>query len=158
MTDNNELNAQEVQPRPDAPGRVMLKVTGILSIVVGSIWCVIVSLAVWIGITTGMIQAEGVYMVIGLFIATIIYAAFPALLIIMGIIGVKNCNNIEKANTLRVLGVVSLVVGVIFSATLLGIFATFNLLFIIVLSLILPVVYLYGAQKNLKAWKEKLAM
>ena len=152
MTDNSEPNTQEVQaqPRPEAPGGGILKVTGILFTVLGGIWFIFASLFIIDRSLRGGILTMG-------FITYMPILILPTFYIFTGIVGIKYCNNIEKAGWLLAVGIPHLILAFVFIIPMILIGIMPNLMNVV--SLILPIAYLYGAYKNLKAWKkEKLAM
>ena len=151
MADNNgDTRTQEVQVSPAAPGRKILKVTSILLIVFGSIGFVFYSFLVG--------RYLFYFLLIDTFggiISSLITWLYPVFQIFTGIIGIKNCNNIEKAKRLRAVGIAHFVVVFIFALQSVLIMGIASTLFAAAIILALPIIYLYGVQKNLKANKEK---
>ena len=205
MTDN-EPEVQEVQeqaqPRPDAPGARILKITSILLIIFGGIM-LIYNLWAWGGyiLSTGIELVTSIisgafiiffFIAIPLFIHFLLMTTFitlPVLQIIAGITGKRNYHNIEESGRLLDLGRITLFVAIVYSIIQFIYFGRFffsDLRFVISLlpflpaayvlrhlggalffvlrvaaGLALPIAYMYGTHKNLKAWKkrkEKLAM
>ena len=178
----SEPEVQEVQAQehPHAPGARILKVTSILLIVYGSLAFVALVEPVFSGwgyfflflarqvfeafvIDTFIFGASFFFnMAIPLLAALLLTSLFvilPVLQICIGMIGKRNCHNIEKAGRLRNVGKVTLAVTILYCITLWGHLGwTLFFMMITVISLATPIAYMYGAQKNLKAWKEKLAM
>ena len=150
MTDNNEMKTLETQMYPYAPGEKILKVTGILFIVHGGVsiipysWLLIIFLMpLSLGQDIGRIISEG-YMLI-------IFVLYAAIQVFVGIIGIKNRNNLEKARMLRVWGVITLAVVILYRVLIAyggvgGIFMISAMA-----GIFLSVSYLHGAQRNLKA-------
>lgn len=132
-----------------APGRTLLKVTGIILIVFGAIAALGAILILVAGgllagnpgleqyasiLAGGFAAAAGVVMLIS-----------AAANIAVGAIGVKHCNNLEKAQTCFILGIV------ITALQLVGLFIN-GFDFSGLLGLALPVLYLLGAIKNRQAY------
>ena len=161
MTDNSELKTQQLRVDWDAPGKRILVRAGIVYALFGGIALIY---QVWSFRLFLMFLArpqDVLYIIhfagasiVFRFLFTTFLIFFPVLYILVGIIGIRNCNNIEKANKLRFLGAACLAVEIFRIVSVYIIYGTFNL-WHIVLSLILPVVYLYGAQKNLGEWKKQ---
>ena len=105
------------------PGRKILKVLGILYVVFGAI--VLVSNLIGQGAFAWLGLINGVW------------------LIAIGTAAIRNCNRKENARTLRTLGVVAL------GFAILGAFLT-NIIFAI-LDLIIPILFIHGANLNIKA-------
>lgn len=136
-----------------APGRGLLKVTGILYIVLSVIGFIGV-LGVLLG--GGLLAATGtgLGMALGImaFLSVIVALAQSVFGLIMGIMGTKYCDVLEKAGTCFVMGMIVTVLGVISFlgdlmndpgfATLLG----------GALGLAIPVLYTLGAYKNKQAF------
>ena len=111
-----------------APGRGLLKVTGIIYIILSALGL----------IGTLMTLAGG-----GLLAAT--GAPMGA---VLGILGVQNCDKLEKAGTCFVLGMIVVVLGAIgLVGNLLG-RADGATIFGNLLGLVIPVLYTVGAYKN----------
>ena len=127
-------------------GSKFLKVTGILMIIFGAIALVVSLIAIAgigvlaaLGASTGMLWASGIIALVGS------VAEFVA-----GIIGVKNWNKPEKANTCIGWGIVVAAMCVVSSVlTLIGYPDSFNW-FSLVTGLVIPVLYLIGAFQNKK--------
>ena len=134
-----------------APGRQFVLVVSILFIIFGgigvlgafsglgtaSLWNVIMPVSLPWGVYYGFV---------------LIAAGFR---VFAGIMGVMNANNPEKASFLRLLGAVAaglvvvdaLIALILFPGALGGITAVFGLIF----GLVLPVLFIIGAQKNMQA-------
>jgi len=155
-----------------APGKTLLLVTGIFYIVIGGM--AILSSAVNIAIAnywnttmplpTGM--SWSVY-----YAVTLLGALFT---LFVGIMGAANNKRLEKASTLKVLGIIAIcyvVLSSIFASFMLFILTSFlsdifghfsNFLYAFIgivaifslgIGLILPILYTIGAQRNLKAYR-----
>lgn len=140
-----------------AKGSGFLKVTGILMII-GGIISILVS-----GLTIlALVSDTTVGFLLKLFVAVmaettpLFYVACALTLIgaiaelVAGIVGVKNCKLPEKAGTCMAMGVVVAVLSVtgnILSAVSGGEFSVFSL----ILGLVLPALYIFGAYKNKQA-------
>lgn len=141
----------------NAPGKTYLKVTGIIYIVCAAILILFGGLLLAGGALVGSGTAGGIseqnfaigLVSGGLGIAMIIYALLG---LIMGILGVKNCNKPEKAGVCFVFGVIVLVLGLIgMVTTLLGGNATISTIVSSLFGLIIPGCYTYGAHLNKKS-------
>ena len=127
-------------------GSKFLKVTGILMIIFGAIALVVSIIAILglgvleaLGAPMGLLWASGIISLVGA------VAEFVA-----GIIGVKNWNKPEKANTCIGWGIVVAAMCVVSSVlTLIGYPDSFNW-FSLVTGLVIPVLYLIGAFQNKK--------
>lgn len=125
-------------------GRKFLKVTGILMIIGGA-------LGIIGGIVT-MIGAGALAAVLetsagGLILASVLILASAVFQLIAGIMGVKNCDKPEKAQSCLVMGVIVAILSVsgnIISNVLGSDFNIFNY----ATGLIIPVLYIIGAVKN----------
>ena len=150
MTGNSELNTQEVQaqPRPDAPGRKMLKVTGMLLLIFGCISFSLNYLAMNNFLTGRGFFRGSTFEIVFMLIVSMLASAFQ---VYAGAIGTSYCNNVEKAGRLWAAGIILLVALVLATAVNLAFGATVNLGTVI--GVVLPVIYLVGAQKNLEAKK-----
>ena len=133
-----------------APGRGFLKVTGILYIIMGALNAIsalilmdTASAVAGFGRAFGMpgvgITAGGIRM---LAIISLLYAIWQA---IVGIMGIKHCEDISQAGLLRNLVTVDIIGGVILLLimTYAITFSWLSLIFFVV-----PVCYLIGALKN----------
>lgn len=125
-----------------APGKGLLKVTGILFIIFGAVSVVVTLIGVFMGtffVAAGM-SVTGAVVVVGI----IIMCLGGLLEFLAGIFGVKNCDKPEKCNTCIVYGVL------IIALTLVG-----NLMngfyWTSVFGYILPVLYFIGAIQNKSA-------
>ena len=125
-------------------GRKFLKVTGILMIIGGA--CGI------IGGIVAMIGAGALAAVLetsagGLMLASALILASAVFQLIAGIMGVKNCDKPEKAQSCLVMGVIVAILSVSGNiiSNVLG--SSFNILSYAT-GLIIPVLYIIGAVKN----------
>lgn len=127
-------------------GSKFLKVTGILMIIFASIALIFSIIAIAgigvleaIGIPGGLLWVAGIISLLGA------VAEFVA-----GIIGVKNWNKPEKANTCIGWGIAVVAMCIISNVfTLIGYADSFNW-FSVVTGLVIPVLYLIGAFQNKK--------
>jgi len=122
----------------NAPGKGLLKVSGILMIVfagLGLIGAMIIG-----GIAAGAgAGALGFVLVVAVLLGI-------ALNLIAGILGIKYCDKPEKAQVCFIMGVVLVALEVISAVSTLfgGTFVWYN----VVIGLVLPIIYLLGALKN----------
>ena len=130
----------------------MLKICGILMIIGGSAG-LLTSLFAIIGVSALAAAAAyyGGHMLVGLFVfACILLLASSALELTTGILGVKNCDKPEKVNSSFVCCLVTL--GLSLLGTLLSVIAGGSVnFFSLLLSLVVPGLYLYGAYQLKKA-------
>ncbi len=128
-------------------GTKILKVTGILMIIGGALLVLLGLIALAGGALVASANVSGATAVGGLLIvASAISLLGAALELIAGILGVKNCQNPEKAGTCFTLGIVLIALSVasnIFSIIVNGFSA--SMVGSLVLGLILPILYTYGA-------------
>ena len=135
--------------RPPAPGGRALTIASVLFITSGSLWGIIFFFMV-----LHLADARGMPALgFGIMFFSIIITAGQLL---PGIIGYKNANNVEKAKATLAAGILALAVALPVSVLM---FTTREpiLVFISITVLALPVVYLYGTGKNLKAQKDEKA-
>ena len=131
--------------KSQAPGERALKVASIFLIVFGGI-----ALSFWVVWFFVMFIGQMEFIIYFAFFFTVVALHF-ATQAFAGIIGIKNCNNIAKARQLRVVGVIVLATTLIYSISLTFAESVSFLLSTAVVSLIFPIIYIYGAYKNLKA-------
>jgi len=147
---------------PNAPGKGLLKVTGILMVIFASIEILLLLLGSGLMMLVGFIagtaaDTAGVLneamATAGVSIALIVIALVVGFIaaifeLVVGIIGIKNSNVLEKAQTCFNLAIVILVIQ--FGSLVLGIVSSgFSPLSLI--GFVLPVLYLIGANMNKKA-------
>ena len=127
-------------------GSKFLKVTGILMIIFGAI-ALVTSIIAMLGL--GMLEALGLPM--GLLWASGIIALVGSVVeFVAGIIGVKNWNKPEKANTCIGWGIVVALMCIVSNVlTLIGYPESFSVISVIS-GLVIPVLYLIGAFQNKK--------
>lgn len=125
-------------------GRKFLKVTGILMIIGGALGI--------IGGIVAMIGAGALAAVLetsagGLMLASVLILASAVFQLIAGIMGVKNCDKPEKAQSCLVMGVIVAILSVSGNiiSNVLG--SSFNILSYAT-GLVIPVLYIIGAVKN----------
>lgn len=125
-------------------GRKFLKVTGILMII-GGAFGIIGGIVAMIG--AGALAAVLETSAGGLILASVLILASAVFQLIAGIMGVKNCDKPEKAQSCLVMGVIVAILSVsgnIISNVLGSDFNIFNY----ATGLIIPVLYIIGAVKN----------
>ena len=125
-------------------GRKFLKVTGILMII-GGAFGIIGGIVAMIG--SGALAAVLETSAGGLMLASALILASAVFQLIAGIMGVKNCDKPEKAQSCLVMGVIVAIVSVAGNviSNILG--SSFNILSYAT-GLIIPVLYIIGAVKN----------
>ena len=125
-------------------GRKFLKVTGILMII-GGAFGIIGGIVAMIG--AGALAAVLETSAGGLMLASALILASAVFQLIAGIMGVKNCDKPEKAQSCLVMGVIVAILSVagnVISNVLGSDFNVFNY----ATGLIIPVLYIIGAVKN----------
>ncbi|MCL2401560.1 MAG: hypothetical protein FWC90_02830 [Oscillospiraceae bacterium] len=130
-----------------APGSGILKVVGILYVIFAGI--AIIGLLIAIGGTALLARTLGLNVTV-LTLVYIIGLISAAYRLFVGIIGIKESNNLEKAGFLRTLGIVDIVLAgatIIFSGVMLG----FGGVVLELVGLVLPILFLVGASKNFAA-------
>ena len=125
-------------------GRKFLKVTGILMII-GGAFGIIGGIVAMIG--AGALAAVLETSAGGLMLASALILASAVFQLIAGIMGVKNCDKPEKAQSCLVMGVIVAILSVSGNiiSNVLG--SNFNILSYAT-GLIIPVLYIIGALKN----------
>ena len=125
-------------------GRKFLKVTGILMII-GGAFGIIGGIVAMIG--AGALAAVLETSAGGLMLASALILASAVFQLIAGIMGVKNCDKPEKAQSCLVMGVIVAILSVAGNviSNILG--SSFNILSYAT-GLIIPVLYINGAVKN----------
>lgn len=133
-----------------APGKMFLKVTGILLIVFGGLAVVGALLAMAGGglLAAGAAEAGLEAGLVGgvVMIASIVMLIAGAINLVFGIIGVKNCDKPEKAQSCFVCGIIMIVLqvlGIIMNLSS----GSLNIISVLI-GLALPVLYTIGAVKN----------
>lgn len=125
-------------------GRKFLKVTGILMII-GAAFGIIGGIIAMIGV--GALAAVLETSAVGLMLAGVLVLASAVFQLIAGIMGVKNCDKPEKAQTCLVMGIIVAILSVagnVISNVLGSDFNAFNY----ATGLVIPVLYIIGAAKN----------
>lgn len=125
-------------------GRKFLKVTGILMII-GAAFGIIGGIIAMIGV--GALAAVLETSAVGLMLASVLVLASAVFQLIAGIMGVKNCDKPEKAQTCLVMGIIVAILSVagnVISNLLGSDFNAFNY----ATGLVIPVLYIIGAAKN----------
>ena len=125
-------------------GRKFLKVTGILMII-GGAFGIIGGIVAMIG--AGALAAVLETSAGGLMLASALILASAVFQLIAGIMGVKNCDKPEKAQSCIVIGVIVAILSVAGNviSNILG--SSFNILSYAT-GLIIPILYIIGAVKN----------
>ena len=125
-------------------GRKFLKVTGILMII-GGAFGIIGGIVAMIG--AGALAAVLETSAGGLMLASVLILASAVFQLIAGIMGVKNCDKPEKAQSCLVMGVIVAILSVSGNiiSNVLG--SRFNILSYAT-GLIIPILYIIGAVKN----------
>ena len=125
-------------------GRKFLKVTGILMII-GGAFGIIGGIIAMIG--AGALAAVLETSAGGLMLASALILASAVFQLIAGIMGVKNCDKPEKAQSCLVMGVIVAILSVAGNiiSNVLG--SDFNI-FSYATGLVIPVLYIIGAVKN----------
>ena len=125
-------------------GRKFLKVTGILMII-GGAFGIIGGIVAIIG--AGALAAVLETSAGGLMFASVLILASAVFQLIAGIMGVKNCDKPEKAQSCIVIGVIVAILSVAGNVISNVLGSDFNI-FSYATGLIIPVLYIIGAVKN----------
>lgn len=125
-------------------GRKFLKVTGILMII-GGAFGIIGGIVAMIG--SGALAAVLETSAGGLMLASALILASAVFQLIAGIMGVKNCDKPEKAQSCLVMGVIVAILSVAGNVISNVLGSDFNILSYVT-GLIIPVLYIIGAVKN----------
>lgn len=125
-------------------GRKFLKVTGILMII-GGAFGIIGGIVAMIG--AGALAAVLETSAGGLMIASALILASAVFQLIAGIMGVKNCDKPEKAQSCLVMGVIVAILSVAGNVISNVLGSDFNIINYAT-GLIIPVLYIIGAVKN----------
>lgn len=125
-------------------GRKFLKVTGILMII-GGAFGIIGGIVAMIG--AGALAAVLETSAGGLMLASVLILASAVFQLIAGIMGVKNCDKPEKAQSCLVMGVIVAILSVAGNVISNVLGSDFNILSYAT-GLIIPVLYIIGAVKN----------
>ena len=125
-------------------GRKFLKVTGILMII-GGAFGIIGGIVAMIG--AGALAAILETSAGGLMLASALILASAVFQLIAGIMGVKNCDKPEKAQSCIVIGVIVAILSVAGNVTSNVLGSSFNILSYAT-GLVIPVLYIIGAAKN----------
>ena len=125
-------------------GRKFLKVTGILMII-GGAFGIIGGIVAMIG--AGALAAVLETSAGGLMLASALILASAVFQLIAGIMGVKNCDKPEKAQSCLVMGVIVAILSVAGNVISNVLGSDFNI-FSYATGLIIPILYIMGAVKN----------
>lgn len=128
-------------------GRQFLKVTGILMII-GGAFGIIGGIVAIIGV--GALAAVLETSAGGLMFASVLILASAVFELIAGIMGVKNCDKPEKAQSCIVIGVIVAILSVAGNVISNVLGSDFNIINYAT-GLIIPVLYIIGAVKNKEA-------
>ena len=128
-------------------GRQFLKVTGILMII-GGAFGIIGGIVAMIG--AGALAAVLETSAGGLMFASVLILASAVFELIAGIMGVKNCDKPEKAQSCIVIGVIVAILSVAGNVISNVLGSDFNIINYAT-GLIIPVLYIIGAVKNKEA-------
>ena len=128
-------------------GRQFLKVTGILMII-GGAFGIIGGIVAIIGV--GALAAVLETSAGGLMFASVLILASAVFELIAGIMGVKNCDKPEKAQSCIVIGVIVAILSVAGNVVSNVLGSDFNIINYAT-GLIIPVLYIIGAVKNKEA-------
>lgn len=137
----------------NAPGKTLLKVCGILFIIAGAISALsslgsIFIINSWDTLDPVILQTyEQLNVTKSNLTVSVISAIIQAILfLVSGILGVKNCNQPEKANICMILAILCIVF-LLGSSVYSMIAGQFSILSVIIW-LVIPLLYLWGAMKN----------
>ena len=125
-------------------GRKFLKVTGILMII-GGAFGIIGGIVAMIG--AGALAAVLETSAGGLMLASALILASAVFQLIAGIMGVKNCDKAEKAQSCLIMGILVVVLSVVGNVISNVLGSSFNITNYIT-GLIIPALYIVGAVKN----------
>ena len=125
-------------------GRKFLKVMGILMII-GGAFGIIGGIVAMIG--AGALAAVLETSAGGLILASVLILASAVFQLIAGIMGVKNCDKPEKAQSCLVMGVIVAILSVAGNVTSSVLGSSFNITSYVT-GLVIPVLYIIGAVKN----------
>ncbi|MBC8595994.1 hypothetical protein [Qingrenia yutianensis] len=125
-------------------GRKFLKVTGILMII-GGAFGIIGGIVAMIG--AGALAAVLETSAGGLMLASALILASAVFQLVAGIMGVKNCDKPEKAQSCIVIGVIVAILSVAGNVISNVLGSDFNIINYVA-GLIIPVLYIIGAVKN----------
>lgn len=125
-------------------GSKFLKVTGILMII-GGAFGIIGGIVAMIGV--GALAAVLETSAGGLMLASVLILASAVFQLIAGIMGVKNCDKPEKAQSCLIMGVIVAILSVSGNVISNVLGSDFNI-FSYATGLIIPVLYIIGAVKN----------
>lgn len=132
----------------EAPGKMMLKVSGIILIIFGGIAALASLAGILLGGAVGMAGAGAAAAGLIIF-GSIIVLVSGAFNVVAGIMGVKNCNVPEKANICFVFGIIMVSLQVIsFLMNLISGSLSGSVIISTLIGFVLPVIYLLGAMKN----------
>ena len=125
-------------------GKMFLKVTGILMII-GGAFGIIGGFVALIG--AGALAAVLETSAVGLVFSSVLILASAIFQLIAGIMGVKNCEKPEKAQSCLIMGVIVAVLSVAGNVISNVLGSSFNIMSYAT-GLIIPVLYIIGAAKN----------
>lgn len=145
----------------NAPGKNLLKVCGILFIISGAISIIagigsVFIVNTWDSLSLSVLQVYEQTNITksSLAVSAVLSMIQGILFLVTGIIGIKNCNRPEKANTCMVLAIVTIVL-ILASAvysTITGQLAIVS----VIIWLVIPLLFLWGALKNRQTEQNEL--
>lgn len=148
-----------------APGKGLLQVVGIILVVLAVFIIIgtVINIVMLKAMTSGSMDpmAEAIFEQAGITvemfrISVILSAVQGVLYLAAGIVGIANCNKVQNANLCFLFGILMLasVLGIQAYNALSSAFSMINIINIII-SLILPLLYFWGALKNRQAMMEE---
>jgi len=136
----------------NAPGKGLLKVSGIIGIIFAGIGCLVVGVTLMTidAVISGM-NMMGAGISSGTLTAYYVFALFLSIFgVYVYLMGILNCDKLEKASSLKTLGIIYIVItviGAIVAVNLLG----FSAIAFTAVELILPILYIVGASRNISS-------
>lgn len=138
-----------------APGAKMLKIVGIIMVIFGGIGVITGLMAIFgAAAVAATWAAMGISIGVGgLVISGIVAFIASVFLLFAGIMGIKKGGDVEQAQTLKLYGIVLIALAVISTVVEIIVMPLFGPMSIVglILSLVLPVLYIVGANKNIAA-------
>ena len=130
-----------------APGRGFLKVVGILYVIFSGLGILLALLAMAGTAALGSVLGINTSILTLLYVIMLVSSGYG---LFLGIIGIKHCNDLGKAGFVRTCGIVDLVLRslvVIWGGVMMG----FSGVVLESFGLVLPILFLVGASKNVAA-------
>lgn len=167
---NEGVNSEKSKERgiimkSKAPGRILLKVIGILLIIFGIIGVIgaVSTIAMATSIKNGQMAQEMIDLLrqaggdlavdFGYLMASGVISAISSIVyLVFGILGIINNKKVEKGKFCFVLGIILIVLNIAaaFYNAMYGMLTVWS----VVLSLIMPLLYTWGGFKNMQVWEE----